>query len=271
MSDSLQPHRRQPTRLPRPWDSPGKNTGVGCHCLLQCVKVKSESEVAQPFPTLIGPIDCSPPGSSVHGISELRVLEWGTIAFSEKTEAQRSQHAQVHIRERKGDSWDSDPGVSDFKIHTAFRWYHTNVTVHSCNRTQSGCKICAGWMSNASSSVALHQQCYTHTHTHTHTYNEHIHHVLSTCHAHMSFEYGGISGQEPACQCRRHKRFGFDPQVRSPPRSPGGGHGNPLQYSCLENPLDRGVWRVTVRTVAKSQTQLKRLNAHPSRAKSDLF
>ena len=55
MSDSVRPHRRQPTRLPRPWDSPGKNTGVGCHCLLQCMKVKRESEVAQSFPTLCDP------------------------------------------------------------------------------------------------------------------------------------------------------------------------------------------------------------------------
>ena len=63
------PHRRQPTRLPRPWDSPGKNTGVGCHFLLQCMKVKSESEVAQSCPTLRNPMDCSLPGSSVHGFS----------------------------------------------------------------------------------------------------------------------------------------------------------------------------------------------------------
>ena len=65
------------TRLPHPWDSPGKNTGVGCHFLLQCMKVKSESEVAQSFPTLSDPMDCSPPGSSVHGIFQERVLEWG--------------------------------------------------------------------------------------------------------------------------------------------------------------------------------------------------
>ena len=70
------PHRRQPTRLPRPWDSPGKNTGVGCHFLLQCLKVKSESEVAQSFPTLSNPMDCSLPGSSVHGTFQARVLEW---------------------------------------------------------------------------------------------------------------------------------------------------------------------------------------------------
>ena len=75
------PHRRQPTRLSCPWDSPGKNTGVGCHFLLQCMKVKSESEVAQSCPTLRHPMDCSLPGSSVHGIFQARVLEWGAIAF----------------------------------------------------------------------------------------------------------------------------------------------------------------------------------------------
>ena len=82
MSDSVRPHRRQPTRLPRPWDSPGKNTGVGCHFLLQCIKVKSESEVAQLCLTLSDPMDCSLPGSSIHGIFQARVLEWGAIAFS---------------------------------------------------------------------------------------------------------------------------------------------------------------------------------------------
>ena len=78
----MQPHRRQPTRLPRPWDSPGKNTRVGCHFLLQCMKVKSESEVAQSCPTLRDPMVCSLPGSSVHGIFQARVLEWGATAFS---------------------------------------------------------------------------------------------------------------------------------------------------------------------------------------------
>ena len=72
MSNSVGPHRRQPTRLPRPWDSPGKNTGVGCHFLLQCMKVKSERD----------PIDGSLPGSSAHGIFQARVLEWAAIAFS---------------------------------------------------------------------------------------------------------------------------------------------------------------------------------------------
>ena len=83
MSYSVRPHRRPPTRLPRPWDSPGKNTGVGCHFLLQCMKVKSESEVAQSCPTLSDLMDCSLPDSSIHGIFQARVLEWGAIAFSQ--------------------------------------------------------------------------------------------------------------------------------------------------------------------------------------------
>ena len=77
------PRRRQPTRLSHPWDSPGKNTGVGCHFLLQCMKMKSEREVAQSCPTPGDPMDCSPPGSSIHGIFQPRVLEWGAIAFSD--------------------------------------------------------------------------------------------------------------------------------------------------------------------------------------------
>ena len=81
MSDSVRPHRQKPTRLPRSWDSPGKNTGVGCHFLLQCMKVKSEREVAQSCPTLRDPMDYSLPGSSIHGIFQARVLEWGVIAL----------------------------------------------------------------------------------------------------------------------------------------------------------------------------------------------
>ena len=81
MSDSVWPQRRQPTRLRRPWDSQGKNTGVGCHFLLPCMKVKSESEVTQSCPTLRDPMDCSPPGSTVHEIFQARVLEWGAIAY----------------------------------------------------------------------------------------------------------------------------------------------------------------------------------------------
>ena len=84
MSDSVWPQRRQPTRLPCSWDSPGKNTGVGCHFLLQYMKVKSESEVAQLCLTLSNPMGCSLPGFSIHGIFQARVLEWGAIASSVK-------------------------------------------------------------------------------------------------------------------------------------------------------------------------------------------
>ena len=82
MSNSVRPHRQQPTRHRRPWNSPGKNTGVGYLFLLQCLKVKRESEVTQSCPTLCNPVDCSLPGSSVHGIFQARILEWVAIAFS---------------------------------------------------------------------------------------------------------------------------------------------------------------------------------------------
>ena len=81
MFDSVRPHGWQPTRLPSPWDSLGKNTGVGCHFLLQCMKVQSESEISQSCLTLSDPIDCSLPGSSVHGIFQARVLEWGVTTY----------------------------------------------------------------------------------------------------------------------------------------------------------------------------------------------
>ena len=96
--DSMPPFRWQPTRLPRPWDSPGKNTGVGCHFLLQCMKVKSESEVAQSCPTLSNPMDCSLPGFSIHGILQARVLEWGAIAFSGNGDDELLNAKQFHIK-----------------------------------------------------------------------------------------------------------------------------------------------------------------------------
>ena len=115
MSDSVRPHRRQPNRLLCPWDSPGKNAGVGCHFLLQCMKVKSQSEVAQSCRTLCDPMDCSLPGSSVHGILQARVLEWGAIAFSEMSN-----------RHCKFITWKSEPF---YLLHTLLSpniitWYH---------------------------------------------------------------------------------------------------------------------------------------------------
>ena len=106
MSDSVRPHRQQPTRLPHPWDSPGQNTGVGCHFLLQCMKMKSESEVAQSCPTLHDPMDCSLPGSSIHGIFQARVLEWGAIAFSASSGSSKESVCQCRRPKRHGfDPW----------------------------------------------------------------------------------------------------------------------------------------------------------------------
>ena len=102
MSNPVRPHRLQPTRLPRPWDSQGKNTGVSCHFLLQCVKVKSESEVAQSCPTPSARMDCSLPGSSIHGIFQARVPEWGAIAFSIRRPRQPqtiSNNLTYHLKE----------------------------------------------------------------------------------------------------------------------------------------------------------------------------
>ena len=78
-----------PPGSPHPWDSPSKHTGVWCHCLLQCMKVKSESKVTQSCPTLSDPMDCTLPSSSVHGIFQARVLEWGAIAFSMQLNARK--------------------------------------------------------------------------------------------------------------------------------------------------------------------------------------
>ena len=100
MFNSVRPHRRQPTRLPRPWDSPGKNTGVGCHFLLQCMKVKSESEVAESCPTLSNPMDCSLPGSSVHGIFQARVLGWGAIETEDSKMRRQQVPGQVWVSSR---------------------------------------------------------------------------------------------------------------------------------------------------------------------------
>ena len=129
MSDSVRPHRQQPTRLPRPWDSPGKNTGVGCHFLLQCMKVKSESGVTQSCPTLSDPMDCSPSGSSVHWVFQARVLEWGAIAFSELTQYHQAILLQLEIF-KKTEGWYGEGGgrgVQDWEhVYTrgGFMWMY---------------------------------------------------------------------------------------------------------------------------------------------------
>ena len=96
VSDSVRPHRQQGTRLLCPWDSPGMNTGAGCRFLLQCMKVKSENEVAQSFPTLRDPMDCSLPGFSVHGIFQARVPEWVAIAFTVRQGLQTISFLNTH-------------------------------------------------------------------------------------------------------------------------------------------------------------------------------
>ena len=106
MSNSVRPHRRQPTRLPHPWDSLGKNTGVGCHFLLQCITVKSQSKVAQSCPTLSNPMDCSLPGSSIHGIFQARVLEWDAIAFSNmRVCILKNQSVPKNVQFREKTAW----------------------------------------------------------------------------------------------------------------------------------------------------------------------
>ena len=116
MPNSSRPHRQQPTRLHRPWGSPGKNTGVGCHFLLQCMKVKSEGEVTQLCPTLHNPMDCSPPGSAVPGILQARVLEWVAIAFPVSSE-ELSQKSSANL------SWCSFE-VAYVRLTFIFRNFH---------------------------------------------------------------------------------------------------------------------------------------------------
>ena len=132
------PQRRQPTRLPRPWDSPGKNTGVGCHFLLQCRKVKSEREVAQSCPTPRDLMDWSLPGSSVHGIFQARVLEWGAIAFS----AQECYHSFIHNKlgtaQMSFNSWMTKQTV----IHP----YHTRPLSTAWRNPQSMVKGFVFWL-----------------------------------------------------------------------------------------------------------------------------
>ena len=130
MSDSVRPHRWQPTRLPRPWDSPGKNTGVGCHFLLQCRKLKSESEVAQSCPTPSDPMDWSLPGSFVHGIFQARVLEWGANILSDILGNLRQEHKSgIRINICKEIYWKSKIDIlgifwNFYSIVTEIACYH---------------------------------------------------------------------------------------------------------------------------------------------------
>ena len=135
MSDSVRPHRRKPTRLPSPWDSPGKNTGVGCHFLLQCMKVKSESEVTQLCPTLSDPMDCSLTGTSVHGIFQARVLEWGAIAFSGRRYIEGEKYEKIlHIRKYV---------IREMQNNTTGRYHYTPIRMTKIQNTDNtkGCEV----------------------------------------------------------------------------------------------------------------------------------
>ena len=204
MSNSVQPHRQQPTRLPCPWDSPGKDTGVGCHFLLQCMKVKSESEVTQSCPTLSDPMDCSVPGSSIHGIFQARVPEWGAIAFSE------AKATIVLSEPRSYFSYDHDPGYWIYLMSQG-------LTVNKLGKVNFFV-----WYSMTA-------RLYTHC-------------ISRSANTKMNL-LAGNSDLLPRPQSPKW-HHGKDPpayvrDVGSIPesgRTPGVGHGNALQYSCLENP-----------------------------------
>ena len=141
MSDSVQPHRQQPTTLPYLWDSPGRNTGVGCHFLLQCMKVKSESIVAQSCPTLSNPMDCSLQSSS-HGIFQARVLEWVAIAFSTvlNSATEDEMAGWHHWLDGRESEW--TPGVGDGQggLACCDSWGHKESdTIERQNWTEKAC------------------------------------------------------------------------------------------------------------------------------------
>ena len=125
MSNSVRPHRRQPTRLPHP--SPGKNTGVDCHFLFQCMKVKSESEVAQSCPTLCDAMDYSLLGSSVHGILQARTLEWVAISFSRESPWPRDRTQVSRIAGRRFNLW---------ATREAWSWKFKTISTISLNKLE---------------------------------------------------------------------------------------------------------------------------------------
>ena len=149
MSDSVRPHRRQPTRLPRPWDSPGKNTGVSCQFLLQCMKVNNESEAAQSCPTPRDPMDCSLPGPSVHGIFQARVLQWGAIAFSEGNGYPLQYSCLANPMDR-GARRATVPGVAKnwtwlASKHRRRQWHPTPVLLHGKSHGRRSLVGCSPW------------------------------------------------------------------------------------------------------------------------------
>ena len=180
MSDSVRPHRRQPTRFPHPWDSPGKNTGVCCHFLLQCMKGKSESEVSQLCPTLRDPMDCSPPGSSIHGIFQAWVLGWGAVPFSEWQ--LRDGYSQYLQRASHG------PGTS---ASVSFTWRHfilpTGAIITTYSSVSQSCLTLWDPMDCSTPGFRVHHQLLELAQTHVHWVGDAIQpsHPLSPFSSHL--------------------------------------------------------------------------------------
>ena len=247
MSDSVRPHRRQPTRVPHPWDSPGKNTGVGCHFLLQCMKVKSESEVAQSCVTLSDFVDCSPPGSSVHGVFQARVLEWGAIVFwVTKSRTQLSDWIATSEQDPFAyplRTWVIPLSYLVLEVHLPlwaqlqspmhlFHRYHPAI-VESCD-----CIVLELFLSLPSPPPP------------TITVNEiGRHRSLESNKSNSPRWNKGLwfSSKEFVYNA------GDEGSIPGLGRSSGEGNGNPFQYSCLGNPMDIGAWWPTFHEVAKSR------------------
>ena len=193
MSNSVRPPRRQPIRLPCPWDYPGKNTGVGCHFLLPCMKVKSESEVTQSCLTLSDPMDCSVPGS-LPGIFQARVLTGvGCRCWAEAA----SIPSQPTI------PWSQGELVTTYNYSVLIQLFHFSLSV----------QYSISYIRDSTLYLKY----------------------ASVIHIHVSILF----------------------QIIFPCRLKNGeGNGTPLQYSCLENPMDGGAWEAAVHEVAKSWTRL---------------
>ena len=127
MSDSVRPHRRQPTRLPHPWDAPGKNTGVGCHFLLQCMKAKSESEVAQSCPTLETPWTAAYQAPPSMGFS--RQKYWSGVSLPSPTTQLRGLYPVSRNKLRWKRSEQGDTYTCAFRVLSCFSHFHLLPTL----------------------------------------------------------------------------------------------------------------------------------------------
>ena len=211
----MRPHGLQPTRLPRPWDSPGKNTGVGCHFLLQCRKVKSESEVAQSCPIPSSPMDCSLPGSSVHGIFQARVLEWGAIATTPKCKLPAQSFSPNPHYPCNTSTWEFSMPVIEllFLPPSLYLWSSSSHVINPPPH-QLLLYLCS----------CLTSPFFLFSHS-IYPLSEYSQIRTTSSDGKASVYNAGDPGSIPGLG-----------------RSSGEGNGNPLQYYCLENSMDRGAW-----------------------------